>query len=45
LLERLDEHRLEVLAFPAELLMGNYARRWRIENGIAEAIKFFHNPP
>lgn len=27
---------------PLELLVGNYARRWRIENGIAEAIKFFH---
>ena len=27
---------------PVELLAGNYARRWRIENGIAEAIKFFH---
>jgi len=24
------------------LLVGNYARRWRIENGIAEAVKFFH---
>ncbi|MCD5416016.1 transposase, partial [Candidatus Bipolaricaulota bacterium] len=23
-------------------LVGNYARRWRIENGIAEAVKFFH---
>jgi len=22
--------------------VGNYARRWRIENGIAEAVKFFH---
>jgi len=27
---------------PTELLVGNYARRWRIENGIAEAVKFFH---
>ena len=27
---------------PEELVVGNYARRWRVENGIAEAIKFFH---
>ena len=27
---------------PVELLIGNYARRWRVENGIAEAVKFFH---
>jgi hypothetical protein len=27
---------------PVELLVGTYARRWRIENGIAEAVKFFH---
>ena len=27
---------------PTELVVGNYARRWRIENGIAEAVKFFH---
>jgi len=27
---------------PVELLVGNYARRWRIENSIAEAVKFFH---
>jgi transposase len=27
---------------PVDLLVGNYARRWRIENGIAEAVKFFH---
>ena len=27
---------------PLELMVGNYARRWRIENGIAEAVKFFH---
>ena len=25
-----------------ELLVGNYARRWRVENVIAEAVKFFH---
>jgi hypothetical protein len=25
-----------------ELVVGNYARRWRVENGIAEAVKFFH---
>jgi hypothetical protein len=25
-----------------ELLVSNYARRWRVENGIAEAVKFFH---
>jgi hypothetical protein len=30
------------LDFPLELLIANYARRWRIENGIAEAVKFFH---
>ena len=23
-------------------LVGNYARRWRVENGIAEAVKFFN---
>jgi hypothetical protein len=23
-------------------MVGNYARRWRVENGIAEAVKFFH---
>jgi transposase len=30
--------------FDAELalLVGHYARRWRVENGIAEAVKFFH---
>jgi hypothetical protein len=22
--------------------VGTYARRWRVENGIAEAVKFFH---
>jgi len=27
---------------PVELAVGNYARRWRVENGIAEAVKFFH---
>ena len=27
---------------PIQLLVGNYARRWRVENGIAEAVKFFH---
>jgi len=27
---------------PLELLVGNYARRWRIENVISEAVKFFH---
>jgi hypothetical protein len=25
-----------------ELLVANYARRWPVENGIAEAVKFFH---
>jgi transposase len=25
-----------------ESLVGHYARRWRVENGIAEAVKFFH---
>ncbi len=27
---------------PLELIVGNYARRWRVEDGIAEAVKFFH---
>jgi predicted DCC family thiol-disulfide oxidoreductase YuxK len=27
---------------PAEVLVSDYARRWRVENVIAEAIKFFH---
>lgn len=27
---------------PLDLLVGHYARRWRVENGIAEAVKFFH---
>jgi hypothetical protein len=26
---------------PIELLVGNYSRRWRVENAIAEAVKFF----
>jgi hypothetical protein len=26
---------------PVELLVGNYSRRWRVENVIAEAVKFF----
>lgn len=26
---------------PVDLLVGHYARRWRVENGIAEAVKFF----
>lgn len=26
---------------PIELAVGNYSRRWRVENGIAEAVKFF----
>jgi len=25
-----------------ELVVGDYACRWRVENGIAEAVKFFH---
>jgi hypothetical protein len=25
-----------------ELVVGTYARRWRVENAIAEAVKFFH---
>lgn len=25
-----------------DLIVGDYARRWRVENGIAEAVKFFH---
>jgi transposase len=29
-------------AAPVELVVSNYARRWRVENGIAEAVKFFH---
>ena len=27
---------------PVELVVANYARRWRVENVIAEAVKFFH---
>ncbi len=27
---------------PLELAVGNYARRWRVETGIAEAVKFFN---
>ena len=27
---------------PVDLLVANYARRWRGENGIAEAVKFFN---
>ncbi len=27
---------------PVELLVGNYARRWRVENAISEAVKFFY---
>lgn len=27
---------------PKELVIGDYSRRWRVENGIAESVKFFH---
>ncbi len=27
---------------PVELLVSNYSRRWRVENVIAEAVKFFN---
>jgi transposase len=27
---------------PSELMVGNYARRWRVENVISEAVKFFN---
>jgi len=27
---------------PLDLLVGNYARRWRVENVISEAVKFFN---
>lgn len=27
---------------PVEAIVGDYARRWRVENGIAEMVKFFH---
>lgn len=30
------------LKAPVEQLVGHYARRWRVENGISEAVKFFH---
>lgn len=30
------------LEAPVEQVVGHYARRWRVENGIAEAVKFFH---
>lgn len=30
------------MEMPLELIVGHYARRWRVENGIAEAVKFFH---
>lgn len=30
------------LESPVEQVISNYARRWRVENGIAEAVKFFH---
>jgi len=30
------------LRAPVESIVGDYARRWRVENGIAEAVKFFH---
>jgi hypothetical protein len=30
------------MQMPLELVVGHYARRWRVENGIAEAVKFFH---
>jgi transposase len=30
------------LETPLELLVGNYARRWRVENVISEAVKFFN---
>lgn len=30
------------LRAPVESVVGDYARRWRVENGIAEAVKFFH---
>jgi hypothetical protein len=30
------------LGLPVELVVGHYARRARVENGIAESIKFFH---
>jgi hypothetical protein len=27
---------------PVELVVGNYSRRWRVENAISEAVKFFN---
>jgi transposase len=27
---------------PVDVLVGDYSRRWRVENYIAEAVKFFH---
>ncbi len=30
------------LEAPVEQVVGHYARRWRVENGIAEAVKFFN---
>jgi Transposase DDE domain len=27
---------------PVETIVGTYARRWRVENAISEAVKFFH---
>jgi transposase len=27
---------------PVEILVGNYSRRWRVENAISEAVKFFN---
>jgi len=27
---------------PLELIVGNYSRRWRVENAISEAVKFFN---
>jgi len=30
------------LEAPVQRVVGHYARRWRVENAIAEAVKFFH---
>jgi len=30
------------LSAPVETLVGTYARRWRVENAISEAVTFFH---
>ena len=30
------------VAFSRNTQVGHYSRRWRVENGIAEAVKFFH---